>query len=118
MKAEAVQDRDTGWTANFAVGRVNRTADVLLRAEEFGVAVTTKCRSRISVETSAVLTQAFRHLPYTVQANVTTASFQILSIFLIHQPSTIRNYTVFDIDIAGNFSIYVPHNKRTRCIWP
>jgi len=71
MKPEAVQDWDTAGTANFAVGRVNRTADVLLGAGEYGVAATTTCCSRISVGTSAVLTQAFRRLPYTVQANVT-----------------------------------------------
>lgn len=43
---------------------------LLLRAEQYGVAVTTTCCSRISVGTSAALTRAFRLLPHTVQANV------------------------------------------------
>ena len=58
--------------------------------------------------------------------HATTASFQILSKFLIHQPSTIRNYTVFCIDMAGNVSylrplqqtipVHFAINVRTRVI--
>ena len=71
LKPEAVEDWATGGTENFAAGLAKRTAEVLLRAEEYGVAATTTCWRRLSAGTLAILIQAFRHLPYTVQANVT-----------------------------------------------